>query len=85
MTWALALAVLALSACAPLQQAALTPVTPLEPGFSDNWFTSFDGARLGLNIYPARPPAAGAGPCDNGAGLNISTVASACAAASDIY
>jgi alpha-beta hydrolase superfamily lysophospholipase len=81
----LALAVLALSACAPLQQAALTPVTPPAPGFSDNWFTSFDGARLGLNVYPARAPTTGAGPCDNGAGPNINTAASACAAASVIY
>ncbi len=77
---------LALSAsCAPLQQAALAPDKPAEPGFSDNWLTSFDGARLGLDVYPARMPANGAGPCDNGAGLNISSRAPACAAIASIY
>lgn len=84
-TWACALVVLALAACAPVQQAALTPDTPPDPGFSDHWFTSFDGARLGLDVYPARPPLEGAGPCDNGAGLNITTPSPACAAASAVY
>lgn len=82
---AAAFTALALSACAPLQQAALAVDAPPEPSFSDNWFTSFDGARLGLDVYPARMPANGAGPCDNGAGLNISTRAPACAAISSIY
>ena len=82
---AAAFTALVLSACAPLQQAALAVDAPPEPSFSDNWFTSFDGARLGLDVYPARMPANGAGPCDNGAGLNISTRAPACAAISSIY
>lgn len=83
--WATAIALAVLSACAPVQQAALTPDIPPEPAFSDNWFTSFDGARLGLNVYPARNDAEGAGPCDNGAGLNITTIAPACAAMAGIY
>lgn len=82
--WAFALAA-ALTACAPVQQAALTQDRPPDPGFSDHWFTSFDGARLGLDVYPARPPAGGAGPCDGGQGLNISTASPACAAASAVY
>ena len=44
-----------LAACAPLQQAGLRPSAPVKPGFSDAWFTSFDGAKLGLNIW--RPTA----------------------------
>lgn len=76
---------LAAAACAPLQQKALA--TPLEagPAFSDGWFTSFDGARLGLDVYPARAPAKGAGPCDAGGGINLATGASACAAAAEVY
>ena len=83
--WVAALIALVLSACAPLQQAALAPDLPPEPSFSDHWFTSFDGARLGLDVYPARVSSVGAGPCDNGAGLNISTAAPTCAAVSRIY
>jgi alpha-beta hydrolase superfamily lysophospholipase len=45
-----AFALTALSACAPLQQGALGNAKA-EPGFSDNWFTSFDGARLGLTTW----------------------------------
>lgn len=83
--WTLALAGLVLAACAPVQQAALKPGAPPDPGFSDNWFTSFDGARLGLDVYTARSPSEGPGPCDSGKGLNISTASPACAAASAIY
>lgn len=82
---ALGLIALALSACAPLQQAALAPAELPKPGFSENGFTSFDGARLGLDVYPARAPSTGAGPCDSGKGLNLATPASTCAAASAIY
>lgn len=42
------------SACAPLQQGALTTIAQPQPGFSNHWFTSFDGAQLGLDTYPAR-------------------------------
>jgi alpha-beta hydrolase superfamily lysophospholipase len=73
----------ALSACAPLQQGALNYLSQPAAGFSDHWFTSFDGARLGLDVY--RPHAAGAGPCDSGRGINLSTGASACAAAAAVY
>jgi acylglycerol lipase len=83
---AMAICVVALAAaCAPLQQRALAYDTPPEPGFSDNWFTSFDGARLGLDVYPARAPAQGAGPCDDGGGVEVSSGASACVAAAEIY
>ncbi|HVY89507.1 MAG TPA: alpha/beta fold hydrolase [Hyphomonadaceae bacterium] len=43
---------LCLSACAPVMQQAMTVgrVTPAT-GFSDNWFTSYDGARLGLSVW----------------------------------
>ncbi len=37
--------------CAPLQQAALRPNGPVTPGFSGDWFTSFDGAKLGLSEW----------------------------------
>jgi alpha-beta hydrolase superfamily lysophospholipase len=40
-----------LSACAPLQQGALKYSGQPKTGFSDNWFTSFDGARLGLSTW----------------------------------
>ena len=76
---------LAVSACAPLQQKALAVPARLEAAFSDHWFTSFDGAQLGLDVYPARAQPAGAGPCDAGSGINLATRASACAAAADIY
>ena len=81
----MSLLALAMTACAPLQQKALA--TPIEagPAFSDTWFTSFDGARLGLDVYPALAQPEGAGPCDAGAGINLSTRASACAAAAEIY
>ncbi len=46
------------AACAPLQQGALQYDGEPEVGFSDNWFTSFDGARLGLDVWrPAETPA----------------------------
>ncbi len=85
-SWLLAVLVL-LSACAPLQQTALALDTAPAPGFSGAWFTSFDGARLGLDIYRARASAHGAGPCDDGAGIDLDTVpsASACAAAAEVY
>lgn len=79
-----ALALIA-AACAPLQQGARTAADPGDPAFSDNWFTSFDGARLGLNVFPAREQGRGAGPCDGGAGVDLSTGASACAASAAIY
>lgn len=76
-----------LSACAPLQQSALAPEADPAPGFSDTAFTSFDGARLGLDIYRARASGQGAGPCDDGAGIDLDTIpaASACAAAAEVY
>ena len=73
------------SACAPLQQGALKYDAAPVPGFSDHWFTSFDGARLGLDIYDPRHSGPGAGPCDAGAGINLTTAASACAASAAIY
>jgi len=78
---------LLLCACAPLQQKALAPAADPVPGFSETWFTSFDGARLGLDTYRALAPGQGAGPCDDGGGLNLETVpaASACVAAAEIY
>jgi acylglycerol lipase len=78
--------VLALSACAPLQQGALTLDRPEAPGFAGGWFTSFDGARLGLDSYAPRARAgAGLGPCDSGSGIVVSTGADACAASAEIY
>jgi alpha-beta hydrolase superfamily lysophospholipase len=41
------------AACAPLQQGALKFNGEPETGFSDHWFTSFDGARLGLDVWQA--------------------------------
>jgi acylglycerol lipase len=81
------LLLLFLSACAPLQQKALAYGAPPAPGFSENWFISFDGAKLGLDTYSARAPSQGAGPCDDGAGIDFATVpeASACAAAAEVY
>lgn len=78
---------LLLSACAPLQQNALATTTDEVPDFSDSWFTSFDGARLGLDTYRARAPGQGAGPCDDGGGIDLDTVAAAssCAAAAEVY
>jgi alpha-beta hydrolase superfamily lysophospholipase len=78
---------LLISACAPLQQKALAPAADPAPGFSDTWFTSFDGARLGLGAYRARAPGEGAGPCDDGGGIDLDTIASAsaCAAAAEVY
>jgi alpha-beta hydrolase superfamily lysophospholipase len=54
------------TACAPLQQGALPFDSAPQAGFSDNWFTSFDGARLGLNVW--RPAPAGSEECDGSAG-----------------
>jgi len=78
---------LLISACAPLQQKALAPAADPAPGFSDTWFTSFDGARLGLGAYHSRAPGEGAGPCDDGGGIDLDTIASAsaCAAAAEVY
>ena len=73
------------AACAPLQQKALATQAGPEAAFSDKWFTSFDGARLGLDVYPARSQPVGAGPCDAGKGINLSTRASACVAAAEVY
>lgn len=86
LSWALATAFLGvLSACAPFQQAAPPSREFPEAGFSDNWFISFDGARLGLDVYRPLAPAAGAGPCDAGSGLNVPASDSACAAAAEVY
>jgi acylglycerol lipase len=52
----LALVGAVLSACAPLQQGALKFSGQAQPGFSENWFTSFDGARLGLSTWEAKEP-----------------------------
>jgi alpha-beta hydrolase superfamily lysophospholipase len=44
------------AACAPLQQGALEFDGKPQVGFSDHWLTSFDGARLGLDVWrPAEP------------------------------
>jgi len=80
-----AIFLLFLAACAPLQQKALVQDAPSAPGFGDAWFTSFDGAKLGLDVYRARAPSAGAGPCDDGAGLDPTTPADACVAAAEVY
>lgn len=79
--------VLMLAGCAPLQQKAMVAATRPVPSFSATWFTSFDGARLGLDVYAARAPSLGAGPCDDGGGLDTETIpaASACAAAAEVY
>ena len=84
---ALACFVVALaSACAPLQQGALTLDRAETPGFGAGWFTSFDGARLGLDSYAPRARAgAGLGPCDGGDGILVSTGADTCAASAAIY
>lgn len=83
--FAAACAGLMLAACAPVQQSALTPDTLPDPGFSDHWFTSFDGAKLGLDVYSARSPSDGPGPCDAGKGLNITNTAEPCAAVASVY
>lgn len=80
----LALAAVA-SGCAPVQQGPLEPLAKPDAAISDTWFTSFDGAQLGLDVYPARAPSTGAGPCDDGAGVDLSSGASACAAAAEVY
>ena len=73
------------SACAPLQQGALQIEKPDPPGFSGSVFTSFDGARLGLDVYQPRARAgAGLGPCDAGAGI-VPTRVDACAASAAVY
>lgn len=53
----LGLAFAALSACAPLRQGAMTLDGAPSAGFSDKWFTSFDGARLGLDVWRPDVPA----------------------------
>ena len=81
----LGLVILLASACAPLQQGELRYDAEPTPGFSDHWFVSFDGARLGLDIYEPHLAVDGAVPCDAGKGLNLFTRASTCAAAAAIY
>jgi len=44
------------SACAPLQQGPLKFDSAPQVGFSDKWFTSFDGARLGLDVWKSAGP-----------------------------
>lgn len=74
------------SGCAPLQQGALTLAQPDRPGFSEHWFTSFDGARLGLDVYqPWAKAGEGLGPCDAGAGIDETTLADTCATSAAIY
>lgn len=51
-----------LAACAPMQQAGLRPTAPMKPGFSGDWFTSFDGAQLGLTTWRPAPRPGLAGP-----------------------
>ena len=60
-----------LAACAPMQQTGLRPTGMVKPGFSDAWFTSFDGARLGLNVWR---PTAQLGDADANANLVIIAV-----------
>lgn len=91
--WAAALAGIATvlvtglaSACAPLQQGALRVDQADPPGFAGHVFTSFDGAKLGLDIYEPRARAgAGLGPCDAGSGIVLSTGVDTCAASAAIY
>jgi acylglycerol lipase len=69
------------SACTPVQQSALRYDMEPTPGFSEHWFTSFDGARLGLDVYEPRSAGPGAGPCDAGKGIDTALAAPACVAA----
>jgi acylglycerol lipase len=39
-----------------VQQFALNYDSEPQAGFSENWFTSFDGAKLGLNVYRPMAP-----------------------------
>ncbi len=81
----LVVSMLIATACAPFQQVALKQDREPAAKFSDNWFTSFDGARLGLDVYLPHSAAAGAGPCDAGEGINLATEDSACEAAATVY
>ena len=48
-------ALLTLAACAPTVQSALSPGLSFGgPRLEENVFVSFDGARLGLTVWPAR-------------------------------
>jgi alpha-beta hydrolase superfamily lysophospholipase len=49
-----------LAACAPLQQGALQLGRASDASFSENWFTSFDGAQLGLNVWRPDAPVSNA-------------------------
>ena len=49
-------------ACAPLQQGAFNLDSNSQAGFSGEWFTSFDGAKLGLSEWLPEPREAGFGP-----------------------
>lgn len=52
-----------LAACAPLQQGALRIDGAPAAGFSQTWFTSFDGAKLGLSVWkPVAAPEQDFGP-----------------------
>jgi alpha-beta hydrolase superfamily lysophospholipase len=54
------------SACAPLKQSAFRLDSEPAVGFSENWFTSFDGAKLGLNTWvPETRQEQGFGPSDS--------------------
>jgi alpha-beta hydrolase superfamily lysophospholipase len=77
---------LGLSGCAPLRQGPLSLSQPVTPGFGGGWFTSFDGARLGLDVYLPRARAAGGlGPCDSGEGADPAPGAAACKASAAVY
>jgi acylglycerol lipase len=64
------------SACAPLQQGAFRFDGQPAVGFSDNWFTSFDGARLGLSTWTpdVQPGEAAFGPSAADPGIVIIAV-----------
>lgn len=81
----LAVFTLVASACAPFQQGPLPYQAKPEPALSENGFTSFDGAKLGLDTYLPHSSAPGAGPCDAGRGINLETGPAACEAAAEIY
>jgi len=58
----LVLVMAVLVACAPVQQGAFRPTQLVTAGFSEGWFETFDGARLGLNVW--RPDTAQGGAAD---------------------
>jgi alpha-beta hydrolase superfamily lysophospholipase len=81
----LVISMLIAAACAPFQQSALQYDKEPAPELAGHWFTSFDGARLGLDVYMPHSAAPGAGPCDAGRGINLATQDAACAASAAVY